>query len=609
MQVLQLLGVSGLILGIGGTCRFLMQYYGKDCSRLHTLKSAINEYSILLIMDWLSWFTFRSFQKDTKRCTEVQEQILLKLLKDNENTEYGKKWKFSEIRSREEFQEKHPLTTYEDYRPYIERMESGGEENLLTIYPLVRLAITSGTSGSRKLLPFTTKQRGAFFLYGIAPLYRIIFGIPGFNYLQKTCKFMYFPKKRVAASGIKMGPNASSPEDSKSTMSMYTTPEIGYMEIQHEKSELYVHLLFALKDDRLGNFEANFASLIYQAFCFLENNWQSLCEDIRVGKVDHSDSWRVPPQVKKALEAHLGGPDPARADWLEREFRAGLEGIVPRIWPRIRFILTVDTGTFRIYSEKLRYYFPESIPLYSPLYAATEGLMGINLKIEKESKYVIVPRTMFYEFIPVEESDSPKRVLFADQVEVGQVYELVITNQSGLFRYRFGDVVKVIGFHNQSPMIEFQYRQGQLLSVRGEKTSELAFYEAILTVKWPSPVVDYSCIDQMYEKGEEKADVPRYSIYVELEKVPSQEELEKIAVELDEALCVTNPIYESFRVKDSIGFPSVKIVRAGTFETLKDDLINSGTGSTQVKVPRVVRTPSSTQILWDSVVLASTRTH
>jgi len=44
------------------------------------------------------------------------------------------------------------------------------------------------------------------------------------------------------------------------------------------------------------------------------------------------------------------------------------------------------------------------------------------------------------------------------QVEVGQQYELVITNASGLYRYRFGDVIKVVGLHNACPVIEFQYR-------------------------------------------------------------------------------------------------------------------------------------------------------
>lgn len=44
------------------------------------------------------------------------------------------------------------------------------------------------------------------------------------------------------------------------------------------------------------------------------------------------------------------------------------------------------------------------------------------------------------------------------QAEKGEFYELVITNPSCQYRYRIGDVVKVVGYHNQCPIIEFMYR-------------------------------------------------------------------------------------------------------------------------------------------------------
>ena len=77
--------------------------------------------------------------------------------------------------------------------------------------------------------------------------------------------------------------------------------------------------------------------------------------------------------------------------------------------------------------------------------------------------YVLVPRAMFFEFIPIEIGDSG--ILFADQVEVGKSYEVIITTVSGLYRYRLGDVVKVVGFFNNTPLLEFLYRQVMLQSV------------------------------------------------------------------------------------------------------------------------------------------------
>ena len=110
------------------------------------------------------------------------------------------------------------------------------------------------------------------------------------------------------------------------------------------------------------------------------------------------------------------------------------------------------------------------------------------------------------------------------QVELGGVYELVITNLAGLCRYRFGDVVQVSGFHKQAPQVSFLYRcvfssslsvsifdlndlemnvfrQGQFLNVRGEKTSEQTFYYTLTTTAsdiWREDDVtlrDYCCVE------------------------------------------------------------------------------------------------------------------
>jgi len=44
------------------------------------------------------------------------------------------------------------------------------------------------------------------------------------------------------------------------------------------------------------------------------------------------------------------------------------------------------------------------------------------------------------------------------KVELGESYEMVYTSQTGLYRYRTGDVVKIVAFFCQSPVYEFQFR-------------------------------------------------------------------------------------------------------------------------------------------------------
>lgn len=64
-------------------------------------------------------------------------------------------------------------------------------------------------------------------------------------------------------------------------------------------------------------------------------------------------------------------------------------------------------GSSELYADKLKAKYLGDVPIYSPFYAATEGLLGINLwPKEDRAVYMLVPRAMFYEFIPVEESSE-----------------------------------------------------------------------------------------------------------------------------------------------------------------------------------------------------------
>ena len=58
--------------------------------------------------------------------------VLSRIISRNKDTEVGKKWNLSSIKTTEDYRNNVPLTDYEDYRPYIERMVEKGEENLLS---------------------------------------------------------------------------------------------------------------------------------------------------------------------------------------------------------------------------------------------------------------------------------------------------------------------------------------------------------------------------------------------------------------------------------------------------------------------------------------------
>lgn len=541
----------------------------------------------------------RKLEESTKDVKKAQHETLMERITENQDTEYGKRFRFAEIKTREDFIKFHPLTRYPHYELYIERMMKG-EKNILTKAQPVIFPVTSGTSGKSSILTMLKKQQETFFMQGICVIFDCMrTAFPKYSSSQKDMKFFYTPRMRTSECGIPIGPNSSSPANSKRILSMYSTPKAGY-DILSEPEALYVHLLFGLKDKNLGIIEANFASLVYAAFRSLEHNWDSLVKDIETGKI--SESLKIDKAIRKELNKCMS-PDAKRALELRQAKEVGLVGLAQRIWPKLNFVMTADSGTFELYGQCLRNSYCHGIPIYSPLYGASEGLLGINIwPNERPSRYLLAPKSMFFEFIPVEKCDEDEpKTLFLDQVEVDKVYELVITNASGLYRYRFGDVVKVVGFHNTCPVIEFQYRQGQFLNVRGEKTSENNFYQALLSAVQKSGIkmVDYCCTESvMLDQVSSGTSEPCYHVFLELEKGENVSN----PIAIDDELRALSYVYSSFRRKGSIGPIKIYTVKPGTFTEFRAFMIANTTGSpNQYKVPRVLKTKEAVKFLYNKL--------
>ena len=73
----------------------------------------------------------KSFFNDANKIDEVQEKLLLKYINENQDTLFGTKHNFKDIKTIEDFQKNVPITTYEDYEEYIEKIFRG-EDSVLT---------------------------------------------------------------------------------------------------------------------------------------------------------------------------------------------------------------------------------------------------------------------------------------------------------------------------------------------------------------------------------------------------------------------------------------------------------------------------------------------
>ena len=68
-------------------------------------------------------------------------------------------------------------------------------------------------------------------------------------------------------------------------------------------------------------------------------------------------------------------------------------------------------GSSELYATQLRRHYLKSVQLCSTIYGATEGLIGVNFwPLEDTPCYLLVARSMFFEFVPIENSyeEQPK---------------------------------------------------------------------------------------------------------------------------------------------------------------------------------------------------------
>ena len=521
------------------------------------------------------------FNQYTLNSKKVNQQVLFKILNKNKKCKYGEIYDFKSIKSIDEYKDKVPITNYSSYDKYIDEMLKG-EKNILVCEDIEYFGHTSGTTGKQKLIPVTKKSREVGSKYMALLLERFVYNNfkDKWNYgrglmLADTVMTTYSEGGTPICSATSGGMDAIKIILPK----IYTSP-YEVMKIKDKNTSLYLHLLFALKDKNLTYICGVFISNVLDALRVLEKNAELLVRDIRRGSIDRNLNIDV--ETRKKLNKYLK-PNAGRADEIEVEFSRGTKGICRRIWPKLTYIASVTGANFSIYDDMVNYY-TESIPIYSPVYAATEAMIGINPYITK-IRYVVIPDTVFYEFIPIDEVDNgnPKTYCI-DELKVGEKYEIIVTNYAGLYRYRLGDVIKVVDYYNNSPEIEFLYRKNQALNMVSEKTTEEHLRDSInKTMKeFNLSLVDYTTLE------DNKITPGRYVFYFEFNEEIPKNKIKFIENTLDKELQKANLAYGRFRRNNKLACLNINVVTRNTFDIIKKHLISNGVSKSQLKIPRVI---------------------
>jgi hypothetical protein len=101
---------------------------------------------------------------------------------------------------------------------------------------------------------------------------------------------------------------------------------------------------------------------------------------------------------------------------------------------------------------------------------ATEA--PITIPSEQYGGFLPLPREVFYEFVPLDAQGQPllqEQPLLLHELSLGAAYELVISQKSGLLRYRLKDRVRVTGLQGLTPYLRFEGRSEALCDLVGEK--------------------------------------------------------------------------------------------------------------------------------------------
>ncbi len=462
------------------------------------------------------WPEWRRFGRAAQNVEAAQTALLTHYLQANQNTQYGQRHGFSAIRSPGEYQQKVPLTSYDDYTTDIARV-GAGQAAILTAEPVRMFELSSGSSAASKLIPYTGGLK-AEFQRGLAPwIYDLYSHLPD---LQRGPAYWSITPltdgQRFTPGGIPIGFESDSaylgPLGKWLVESVLAVPNSvkTLTDIQAFRYQTLLHLLRQPHLRLISVWNPTFLTLLLEA---LKPNWDELLSEIAQGNVEQ----RIQPDPQRA--SALKALSPSEPDSL---------------WPRLRLLSCWADGASAPYARQLRTLFPGAT-LQGKGLLATEAFVSFPL-VGVEGG-VLAINSHFFEFLD-ESGDS----FLAHQIEKGKTYSVVVTTGGGFYRYQLHDVVEVLGHWRQIPRIRFVGKADHISDWFGEKLDERFVANALAKV-----FAAHNLTPAFAMLAPNDGANFHYSLYIECDRVPAA-----LAKDLDDALC-ENFHYDYCRKLGQIG--------------------------------------------------------
>ncbi len=348
---------------------------------------------------------------------EVQEELLFNLIKASENTQLGKKYDFSSMKSYTSFSERIPVSTYEELEPLIEKTRQG-EQNVFWHSNIKWFAKSSGTTNAKsKFIPVSSEALENCHYKASKDLLCL--------YLNNNEESQMFTGK-----SLRLGGSKQLYENNNTFFGDLSAILIDNMPIWAEFSSTP-----SSKISLMGDWETKLPAIINET---INENVTSLAG---------VPSWMLV-LLQKALETT------GKSNLLE-------------LWPNAEVYFHGGVN-FDPYREQYKKLFPKDNFKYYEIYNASEGFFAIQDQNDSNELLLMLDYGIFYEFIPMDTFGTlNQRVIRLNQVELNKNYALVITTNSGLWRYLIGDTIR---FTSLSPYrIKVTGRTKHHINVFGEE--------------------------------------------------------------------------------------------------------------------------------------------
>lgn len=485
---------------------------------------------------WL--FTSRraaqNFRHASHHVAETQSHILQTYLTRNCNTAY-----FSNHLPVTNYQSL-PLTTYDNYLPYIERV-ANGEANVLTRDSVQLFELSSGSTAASKMIPYTRTLKSEIgrglsaWIHNLFTHHADLAAGPAYWSISPLTDGL-----RRTPAGIPIGFE----EDSaylgalgKWIESALAVPNF-VKHIREVETFRYVTLLYLLRCENLRLISVWNPTFLTLLLAPLPQWWDSLLRDIAIGTI-------TPPVNSQLPFINYQSPNKSRAQSLSHIHPTDYASI----WKNLSLISCWADGASAPYARTLQEQFPNVIIQPKGL-LATEAFVSFPLVGYEGGALAITSH--YFEFL----SESGN-IFLAHQLEKGNSYSVIVTTGGGLYRYQLNDLVEVIGFYNQIPLLKFLGKADRVSDYFGEKLNE-KFVANTLSQLFEKHHISPT----FYMLAPDDTGIFHYTLYLELPDYPTIRLSDSLPIDLD-SLLRQNFHYDFCRKLGQLGETQITLVTRG----------------------------------------------